>query len=198
MEKDFWVLLSLEMDLPDIINTCLCSRKIHSYVCENKYFWMNKVKKDFGIKEDKENAKSYYFKIYKLLKRFSLGEILDHGLKEQEQDKVLIAIHKNVDIRPLFKYRRYVLEFLNSYLKFFPRKEDDEAEITNINPDLVIMFVFLYDKILPEVRIISEPKFWGHVYKKLLYYKSLPEVIDVYKRRGEFYKSLASSANLFA
>jgi hypothetical protein len=76
MEKDFWTLLTLEMELPEVINTCLCSKKIHSYVCDNLYFWMSKVKKDYGIQIEKEKAKAYYFETYKLLKNYSYDKIL--------------------------------------------------------------------------------------------------------------------------
>jgi len=75
MERDFWVLLAMEMDLPEIINTCLTSKKIDLYICKNDFFWLHKVKKDFGLSISKSKAKIYYFELYNLLKKYSLVEL---------------------------------------------------------------------------------------------------------------------------
>jgi hypothetical protein len=167
MEKDFWTLLTLEMELPEVINTCLCSKKIHSYVCDNLYFWMSKVKKDYGIQIEKEKAKAYYFETYKLLKNYSLEQVLHQGLKEHILEKVSIAIYKNVNVKFLKNRKKDTMNFVIMYLNFFPLKKENENKEENekINPELVTLFIFFYDKILPVLtKTISERIFWKTVY----------------------------------
>ena len=40
--------IALNLEYPDIIKLCQSSKKMQHYVCDDKYFWMNKITKDFG------------------------------------------------------------------------------------------------------------------------------------------------------
>ena len=187
MERDFWVLLAMEMDLPEIINTCLTSKKIDLYVCKNDFFWLNKVKKDFGLSITKTKAKSYYFELYNLLKKYTPVEIWNQGIDEKRIDKVLLAIHKNINLTELFKDRRTFILFIKRILDFY--------DTVTKTAQQVIIFTFLFDKVFPkayEMGILQDlgDKFHRILYDKLTFYKDHPEIRQLYKKWEPFYKDL--------
>lgn len=61
LPKDVLVFMALNMDLPEIISLCQTNSTFNKRVCENNYFWLNKLDKDYGVKSG--NAKTVYYQI---------------------------------------------------------------------------------------------------------------------------------------
>jgi hypothetical protein len=49
MDKQSWILIALELDLPSILKLCKTNKNIKGFVCDNYYFWGNKLKKDYNF-----------------------------------------------------------------------------------------------------------------------------------------------------
>ena len=67
--KDIVIELAIQLDLPDILQFCLTSKKINNYVCSNKDFWIRKMYLDYGIKFadiNYDDPRKYYENIRKL------------------------------------------------------------------------------------------------------------------------------------
>ena len=47
LPKDLIMTIALEYNLPDILSTCLTSKRMRDIICDNETFWMNKVKRDY-------------------------------------------------------------------------------------------------------------------------------------------------------
>ena len=66
LSKDEIFSLALYLDLPEILSLCRTAKKFNRYVCQNKHFWIRRLKQDFGfsyldISPDKTgNPKEYY------------------------------------------------------------------------------------------------------------------------------------------
>ena len=71
LSKDEMVRLALYLDLPEILTFCRLAKKFNRNVCQNKNFWISRLKQDFGfsyleISPDKTgNPKKYYEFFYK-------------------------------------------------------------------------------------------------------------------------------------
>ncbi len=71
LSKDEMVRLALFLDLPEILTFCRLAKKFNRNVCENKNFWISRLKQDYGfnyleISPDKSgNPKEYYEFFYK-------------------------------------------------------------------------------------------------------------------------------------
>ncbi len=74
LNKDAIVLIALELDYLEILNLCFTSKKFNKHICLNKFFWMNKIKKDypkisdniFNNKHKINNWKELYIRIYRV------------------------------------------------------------------------------------------------------------------------------------
>ena len=66
LSKDEIFTIALMLDLPDILSFCRLSKKFNNSVCNNNYFWIKRMKQDYGkiyltISPDKKvGAKKYY------------------------------------------------------------------------------------------------------------------------------------------
>jgi len=66
MDKQSLILIAMELDLPSIINFCKTSNKVNKSVCKNKFFWINKLKKDYDfVFKTKRDPKEYYKLLFK-------------------------------------------------------------------------------------------------------------------------------------
>jgi len=50
LSKDVIVKIALTLDLPEILSLCMVSKKFNLHVCENRYFWISRLKQDFDIR----------------------------------------------------------------------------------------------------------------------------------------------------
>jgi len=64
LPNDLIVHLAMELDLNDLISLCQTSKKINRSIYNNKYLWLRKLFKDFGVQSQdvpkKYNYKEYY------------------------------------------------------------------------------------------------------------------------------------------
>ena len=77
--KDVLTLLALELNYIDIISLCSTSKRTNRYVCQNKNFWKNKLRKDFGFVFLSKNPQILYKELDRL---FNIDKIenYDEGL----------------------------------------------------------------------------------------------------------------------
>ena len=47
--KDVLFLLALELDVPDLLNLCLSSKRIDELICQRKDIWLHKLKPFYGV-----------------------------------------------------------------------------------------------------------------------------------------------------
>ena len=45
--KDVLMLIALELDLPDLLNYCVSNPALNKAACENEFFWLRKLERDF-------------------------------------------------------------------------------------------------------------------------------------------------------
>lgn len=96
MDKQSLILIAMELDLPSVLNFCKSSKKINNSVCKNKFFWINKLKKDynFDFTKTKRNAKEYYKILYKSNENPNIG--LESSVSLGYDDLVEYFLNKNL------------------------------------------------------------------------------------------------------
>ena len=89
MNRDVLFSIALELDLPDIVNLCRTSMKVNEYVCRNRNFWINKIKKDYPKVpiEKIQDPRSLYRKLFNI-KRENAQWNFWYALREQDNDLV--------------------------------------------------------------------------------------------------------------
>lgn len=75
IDKDILMEIALGLDMPELLKLCLTSKRINGLICNNKLFWLNKVKRNYPKtyiayfkKDTSPDWKSIYEKIYKISK----------------------------------------------------------------------------------------------------------------------------------
>ena len=103
MDKQSWILIALELDLPSILKLCETNKNIKGFVCDNYYFWTNKLKKDYnftftGIPNKNRDPR----KLYQYLNNFEMHEDTQAAefIEEGNDDlaKFLILTKKKSDV----------------------------------------------------------------------------------------------------
>ena len=105
LSKDEMVRLALFLDLPEILTFCRLAKKFNKNVCQNKNFWIKRLKQDFGFKyldisPDKTgNPKEYYEFFHKhKLNTVNNNQRLMVAAKEGNIDIVRYMIKEGADI----------------------------------------------------------------------------------------------------
>ena len=78
LPKDVLMMLALDLNLPDIVRLCRTSSRIDKDVCENSYFWRQKISKDFPTaKYQSKDTRQIYLNLDKMLTKYpELKDIL--------------------------------------------------------------------------------------------------------------------------
>jgi len=87
MNKDMSVLLALELNNKDIISLCLTNKIFNKYVCENEFFWLQKIRKDFPEIKDIKKYGETYKEAYKVLSDKIYIEISVNIVKDEDEDE---------------------------------------------------------------------------------------------------------------
>ena len=69
LTRDVAIQIALELDVPDILRLCLVNKKFNAFICNNNYFWLNKIKKDFPNTQDLQKYGESYKQIYENLSK---------------------------------------------------------------------------------------------------------------------------------
>ena len=108
LSKDEIFNLALYLDLPEVLSLCRTAKKFNRYVCENKQFWIRRLKQDFkfsylDISPDKTgNPKEYYEFFHKY--KGSNEERLIEAAEEGRIDIVRFMIKEGADIHAYDDY----------------------------------------------------------------------------------------------
>jgi hypothetical protein len=65
MNPDVLILLALKLDLSSLNSLCRTSKRMNRILCDNKTFWLNKIKKDYPNITELNLYGSNYKQIYK-------------------------------------------------------------------------------------------------------------------------------------
>ena len=49
LPKDIIFTIGLKLDLPDILSLCRTCKKINDGICNNRYFWIARLRQDYNI-----------------------------------------------------------------------------------------------------------------------------------------------------
>ena len=97
MDKQSWILIALELDLPSILKLCETNKSVKSFVCDNYYFWTNKLKKDYnftftGVPNKNRDPK----KLYQYVQNLKMDEDIQVSefIKEGNDDLAKFLILK--------------------------------------------------------------------------------------------------------
>lgn len=96
LPKDVLVEIVLNMDIKDVISLCKTSSIFNKKICQNDFFWINKLMKDYGIKEDVTDAKNEYLTIREILKT-EPNRILRLGINSENFKLVKAALEHGAD-----------------------------------------------------------------------------------------------------
>ena len=66
LNKDILFSIAMELDMPALLNFCVVNKNINEKICENKYVWLAKLKKDFSFifddyRKDEDPKLAYKF-----------------------------------------------------------------------------------------------------------------------------------------
>jgi hypothetical protein len=100
LPKDILFQLSLELDLPNLLNLCKTNRLLNEKVCNNENIWLSKLNKDFPLHNN-----------------------LNIQINFKNKYKLLYDLHK---LRNKLKFKRSVYELFNSEKLDLSRKDIQE------------------------------------------------------------------------
>jgi ankyrin repeat protein len=90
LDKDRLFLIAMELDLPGLLNFCQTNKTINERICNNKYIWLAKLRKDFDFVFDDyinfEDPKMAYKLIYSNKKL--MFDIRDEGQRIYQASKM--------------------------------------------------------------------------------------------------------------
>jgi hypothetical protein len=81
------------MNLEDILSLCLTSKDFSNNICDNQYFWIEKLNKDFNVMYDKSfnSAKEQYINIIdKIILEYSFLVDIAKKFKNLKPNKKLV------------------------------------------------------------------------------------------------------------
>lgn len=111
MDKQSLILIAMELDLPSLLNFCKSGKFINDSVCENKYFWINKLNRDykFVFTNKQRDPREYYKILYKAENKpeSSLETAVSLGYTD-----LVDYLLKNKDIKP--GYISYIIKKTNN------------------------------------------------------------------------------------
>lgn len=216
LPKDVLSLIALDMDIEYVIRLCQTSHAFNNKICKDEYFWLNKLKKDYGISAYISKAKKEYLIIKNLLKT-EPNVILESGIRSENIKLVEAAIEAGADInRKIGLFYPITLSIVsprNDIFVYLMNKTDftEDGMITEILNDIFTyiselfsrdhkcrIFLNLFGILLPNVhKYMLYPK-WKHFWRVIL--GKLEQIHDLekycisdefYKKWIDFYRKLA-------
>jgi len=211
LPKDILVLLALELDFNDFINLSQTSSKINEKICRNRYFWINKLMKDYGILENE--AKNKYLLIKNLLYT-DPNQVLNLGFKTENLKLIKSSIELGADLMYIKDYYLPISKSLafedENILKYFLEISFDDFNIFHVINDVIIIFSYnkynreqkckmtlkLYSIFLPYIskKLIDkkDKKFWITVLRKLEEFHDDKHIDDAFFNKWiDFYRKMA-------
>ena len=92
LTRDVAIQIALELDVPDILRLCLVNKKFNAFICNNNYFWLNKIKKDFPNTKDLqkygENYKQIYENLSKNIEIYIEFHIVRHTFDDEDEEEL--------------------------------------------------------------------------------------------------------------
>lgn len=182
ISKDLLREIAVKCELETIGNLLLTCKDFNTKI-DNKFFWINKLIKDFkfNLTENNLSYKNYYVKINKTIKNIEFIDKntiitrlnLEDFFKLKELDETIIDIMLNTENKCINTISK-ILDLV-----------DEIGEIQNKKS----ITIYLYKSIFPRcVKNLNYKSFWIKVLDKLISIKSfLP---DLYDEKIEFYKNL--------
>lgn len=204
--KDIITSLALQYDLPTLLNYCQTSKRINDLTCNNNFFWILKLKKDFGISfndvvTDIREAKDYYKKLTEWIRKYpDINRLYFDAISDNRLDLLKIALHRRADINyqinnmstPLVRAFYLGFDEIFDYLLEQGAVDTKKKALLNITSFINYMntsskntkirtLITLYDKVFPRMYKIPQlEKFWGAALDLLE--RERQEIPDLYNR----------------
>lgn len=119
--------LALDMNISDVINLCKTSKKFRDNICNNRIYWINKLKRDYDVTYDQSfgDPKTLYTDVRKYFsklgistyagynRKYDVNNVLNDAAAEGNINMIRIAIMKGADV--------------NKY-EYEPNVEDEEID----------------------------------------------------------------------
>lgn len=155
----------MELDLPSILNFCQSEKNINRSVCKNKFFWINKMKKDYNFilknLKDSNDPKQYYKILYNSRNNPGIG--LEISALIGYDDLVEYFLKKDVNSHDIFSVIKKIKD-KNILDILIPKIIDIDPYFNKFDLEEVLLGKKLFDR-----------------YKKYLirkYFKNLIDAID--------------------
>lgn len=165
MDKQSLILIAMELDLPSILNFCQSEKNINRSVCKNKFFWINKMKKDYNFilknLKDSNDPKQYYKILYNSRNNPGIG--LEISALIGYDDLVEYFLKKDVNSHDIFSVIKKIKD-KNILDILIPKIIDIDPYFNKFDLEEVLLGKKLFDR-----------------YKKYLirkYFKNLIDAID--------------------
>jgi hypothetical protein len=131
LPKDIIIYLALNMDILDVLSICKASKKFNQNICNNKNYWISKLKKDFDIQWNQiyGDPKKLYFDYKKYFMLPHMGMIFIEAVKDKNLNIMKVAILEGVSL-PYYRITRNYNEYL---LKILPSIKNHLTEEQKIN-----------------------------------------------------------------
>lgn len=103
--------LAIDMNISDVINLCKTSKKFQDNICNNKNYWINRLKRDYDIAYEQSfgDPKTLYIDVKKYFSKlnqiYDINKILEIAAENGNINMIRIAIIKGADVN------RYELEY---------------------------------------------------------------------------------------
>jgi hypothetical protein len=108
VSKDVIVKIAIILELPDILSLCRASKRFNTFVCENRDFWITRLRNDYGIRyldminldisPDKKGNPKKYYQLLTQIQGKSLNEILEIVIKSNDLVFVRYIVEKNSEL----------------------------------------------------------------------------------------------------
>ena len=132
LPKDIIIYLALNMDILDVLSICKASKKFNQNICNNKNYWISKLKKDFDIQWNQiyDDPKKTYFD-FDYNKYFipNMGMIFAKAVENKNLNIMKLAILQGVSL----PYYRITHDYNEYLLKILPSVKDHLTEEQKIN-----------------------------------------------------------------
>ncbi len=117
--------IALDMNLKDILNSCLTSKKFYNIICDNENFWVTKLKRDFNILHDANisSAKEYYRNLLLRIKE---------AKKEYFALVQISETFKNISNGQFLKFPNGMKFYRQDISNLFYKWKDDFADVLKI------------------------------------------------------------------
>lgn len=101
--------LAMDMDITDVLNFCKSSKKFNQYICRNKQYWINRLKRDYNVTYNPDygdsrvlyfDVKEYFGKLGSITgfqRRYKMNDVLNQASHRGNINMMKVAISEGAN-----------------------------------------------------------------------------------------------------